>query len=61
MLILMMVILILILLKKLLIKTKNFGIFVPHMYGNPCEMDKIKKLTNKFSIYLIEDCAQSLV
>ena len=33
---------------------------MPHMYGNPCEMDKIKKLTNKFSIYLIEDCAQSL-
>ena len=41
-------------------KKKIFGIFVPNMYGNPCEIDKIKKLTNKYSIYLIEDCAQSL-
>ena len=49
-------------LKKIINKNKKkiFGIFVPHMYGNPCEIDKIKKLTNKFSIYLIEDCAQSL-
>ena len=30
-----------------------------HIYGQPCEMDKIKKLQSK-NIYIVEDAAEAL-
>jgi len=30
-----------------------------HLYGYPCDMDRIKKITNEHGLYLIEDCAQA--
>ncbi len=47
-------------LKKILKKKNIFSLIVPHMYGNPAQIEKIKKLCFKKKIFLIEDCAQSL-
>ena len=35
------------------------AILVTHLHGRMCNMDQIKKIANKFSLYLIEDAAQS--
>jgi len=35
------------------------AIIVVHLYGKPCEMDKITDIVNKYQLYLIEDCAQA--
>jgi len=44
--------------KKITKKTK--AIMVPHIYGFPCEMDKIKKICRKYKLYLIEDAAEMI-
>jgi perosamine synthetase len=31
-----------------------------HSYGHPCKIDKIKKICNRYNIFLIEDAAESL-
>lgn len=31
-----------------------------HLFGNRLDLDKIEKLKNKYSIFFIEDCAQSI-
>jgi perosamine synthetase len=31
-----------------------------HSYGHPCKIDKIKRICNKYNIFLIEDAAESL-
>lgn len=36
------------------------GIIVAHLYGNPCQMDKIVELSHAYHLQVIEDCAQSL-
>ena len=28
---------------------------IPHIYGFPCDMDKITKLCKRYKLYLIED------
>ncbi len=35
------------------------GLVVTHLFGNPCEINKIKKICDEKKITLIEDCAQS--
>jgi perosamine synthetase len=40
------------------IKTK--AIMVVHLYGNPCDMNNIIKIANKYNLYIIEDCAEAL-
>ena len=35
------------------------GIVITHLFGYPCEIDKIKNLLKGKNIKLIEDCAQS--
>lgn len=44
--------------KKINKKTK--AICIVHFLGFPVEMDKLKRLTRKHNIYLLEDCALSL-
>ena len=46
-------------LKKIITK-KTKAIVAVHLYGLPCEIDKIKKICLKKKIILIEDCAQAL-
>ena len=44
---------------KKLISPKTKAIMVVHLYGNPCDMDSIKKLAEVSNLFLLEDCAQS--
>lgn len=41
------------------INDKTKGIVVTHLFGNPCEIIKIKEICERKKIILIEDCAQS--
>lgn len=41
------------------ITNQTKGIVVTHLFGNPCEINKIKNICKKKKIILIEDCAQS--
>ena len=43
--------------EKITDKTK--AILVVHLYGHPCEMDKVTALCKKYNLRLVEDCAQS--
>ena len=40
--------------------TKKTKAIIPvHLYGKPCDMEKIIKISNKYKLSIIEDCAQS--
>lgn len=41
------------------ITKKTKAILVVHLYGNPCDIDKIKTITKKHKLFLIDDCAHS--
>jgi perosamine synthetase len=42
--------------RKITSKTKV--IFVTHMYGGVCDMEKIMSIANKYNLFVLEDCAQ---
>tara|TARA_B100000989_G_C19500568_1_gene454076 strand:- start:40 stop:1152 length:1113 start_codon:yes stop_codon:yes gene_type:complete len=44
---------------KNLITSKTSALIVVHLFGNPCNMLEIKKITNKSNIKIIEDCSQA--
>lgn len=40
--------------------SKNTKAIIPvHLYGQPCDMEKILKIAKKFKLKIIEDCAQA--
>lgn len=41
------------------ITDKTKAVIVVHLYGHPCDMDKITSLCQKHNLFLIEDCAQA--
>jgi len=41
------------------ISDKTCAIVVVHLYGKACEMDSIMSLANKYSLKVVEDCAQA--
>ena len=41
------------------INKKTKAIIPVHLYGQSCDMDKIVKISKKYNIKIIEDCAQS--
>ena len=41
------------------ITSKTRAIIVVHLYGKCCDMENILKITKKFNLKIIEDCAQS--
>ena len=43
--------------KKISDKTK--ALVITHMWGHPCDMDKILEICKKHNIFLIEDCSHS--
>ncbi len=45
---------------KKLINKKTKGIIVVHFAGYPCEMNKIMKISKKYKLKVIEDCAHAL-
>ena len=42
------------------ITRKTKAIVPVHLYGHPCDMDRIMKLANRHGLYVIEDCAEAL-
>ena len=42
------------------ISKKTKAIIPVHIFGNPCEMDKINKIAKKYNLYVIEDCAEAI-
>ena len=42
-----------------LINEKTKAIIPVHLYGNPCDMDKVCEIASKYNLHIIEDCAQS--
>lgn len=42
------------------VSRKTKAILPVHLYGQPCEMDKIMELARKHNLKVIEDCAQSI-
>ena len=47
------------LIEKVITK-KTKVILVTHLFGQPCDLDKIIKIANKHNLIIIEDCAQAL-
>jgi len=43
--------------EKITKKTK--AIIAVHLYGNPCEMDKLQKIAKKYNLYIVEDAAEA--
>jgi len=41
------------------ITSKTKAILLVHLYGKSCDMDSITKIANKYSLEIIEDCAQA--
>ena len=41
------------------ISSKSKALLVVHLYGKPCDMDKILDICKRRDLYLIEDCAQA--
>lgn len=41
------------------ITNKTKAVIPVHLYGRPCDMDPIMKLKDKYSLFVIEDCAQA--
>ena len=41
------------------ITSKTRAILIPHIYGQACEMNKIKQICKKNKLFLIEDCAEA--
>ncbi|SHE47232.1 perosamine synthetase [Thermoanaerobacter uzonensis DSM 18761] len=42
------------------ITSKTKAIIPVHLYGNPCDMDEIMKIAEKYGLYVIEDATESL-
>lgn len=42
------------------ISNKTRVIIATHLYGNPCELDKILEISRKHKLFVIEDCAQAI-
>jgi perosamine synthetase len=45
-------------LKKITPKTK--AIMAVHLYGHPCDMDRLTAICKKYNLFLIEDCAEAI-
>src|SRR3989344_2611588 len=41
------------------ITKKTKAIIVVHLYGHPCDMDKILEISEKYNLYIIEDAAEA--
>ncbi len=44
---------------EMAITEKTKAIIAVHLYGQPCEMDRIVEIAKRRGLYLIEDCAQA--
>lgn len=44
--------------KKITPRTK--ALMAVHLYGHPCQLNRLRELAKKHGVYLIEDCAEAL-
>jgi perosamine synthetase len=44
---------------KRVITTRTKAIIPVHLYGQPCDMDRIIELSREFGLFVIEDCAEA--
>ncbi len=44
---------------KKIINKKTVAIIAVHLFGHPCQMDKLIKIAKKYRLKIIEDCAQA--
>jgi len=42
------------------ISEKTKAIMAVHIYGHPCDMDELLRITNKYNLFLVEDCAEAI-
>lgn len=42
-----------------LVTSKTKALLVVHLYGQPCNMEAVMRIAEKYNLYVIEDCAQS--
>jgi perosamine synthetase len=46
--------------EKVLSEEKDIkALLIVHLFGRPCDMDRLKSIVNKYKLFLIEDCAQA--
>src|SRR5574344_1069777 len=43
-----------------MITPKTKAIIPVHLYGQPCEMDKIMDIAKRYNLFVIEDCCQAI-
>ena len=43
------------------INSKTKAIVPVHLYGHPCDMTTLSKLSKKYKIFIVEDCAQAIM
>lgn len=41
------------------ITSRTKAIMPVHIFGNPCDMDTIKKIAKKYHLHIVEDCAEA--
>ena len=41
------------------ITPRTRAIWVTHIYGNPCDMDALRKIADRHDLYLVEDCCHA--
>ena len=41
------------------ITSRTRAIWVTHIYGNPCDMDALRKIADRHDLYLVEDCCHA--
>ena len=44
---------------KEVISSKTKAIIAVHLYGYPCDIEEIRKISDKYSVTIIEDCSQA--
>ena len=42
------------------VTAKTRAIMAVHVYGHPCEMDKLTSIAKEYDLYLLEDCAEAI-
>ncbi|WP_027216018.1 DegT/DnrJ/EryC1/StrS family aminotransferase [Butyrivibrio fibrisolvens] len=42
------------------ITDRTKAIMPVHLYGHPCDMDKIMEIANRYHLFVIEDCAEAI-
>lgn len=41
------------------ITDRTAAVIAVHLYGHPCDMDRLQEIANRFNLRIIEDCAQA--